>query len=223
MNTQSVFDSIERHIGDLLPAPRLDVHVEGEAEARNLSLSQVRRMAFDRTADESLRTAIWRRLTELVQRRESHRYGQSWLEITIWTALPALRPTASRLGRGSSPAHWEDIQAEMVLGVMEVALTADPLRPDLGSLLCRTGCTRGWQAARVGAGESPVEDIDRAAGSRSTTDPGSGPGTAPDPWGIVPADPADPVDPARIEGERLGALAYRMQLEYLLDDEGEQR
>ncbi|WP_156179009.1 hypothetical protein [Saccharothrix sp. ST-888] len=209
--TPRVFDAIELQIEILLPAPELHIQASEYVGAQVLSLAQARQTIFDRTADEALREAIWRQLVSLTQAREAGECEPPWQLIAVWLVIPGLRRTAGRLGR-RSPADRDDIQAEMLLAFMEAMREVDPHRPELGSFLCRTACSRGWRVERSTARELPVEDVDLAARSSPEAARSDGLPQAPVRREALPTGQSDLTTRIQLEGERLGSVAQRLRL-----------
>ncbi|MBW1595629.1 hypothetical protein HPT28_00945 [Streptomyces sp. JJ38] len=172
----------------------------------SLTLEQARRMLFDTSAESEARHAVWLRLAELA-RRDTDR--ERWPLAAVWVGLPGLYRTVFRIVRRLR-AEVADVEAELLVGYLEALREIGPETPDPGTKLLRTACRRAWEAARSGAGESAVEDVEATAAAVGTHAPEGvwqaefdAPGR---PDGLT-ASVRITVPAHRVEGVRVGALA----------------
>ncbi|MGK5530939.1 hypothetical protein [Streptomyces sp. URMC 129] len=154
------FDAIEDHVAEATSGLQLLINAPNDGHELLLTPTECRTALYDVPADASMRTAMWRyvirsaRLEETPERR--------WRLCTVWMAIPGLRRTAfrvsSRLG-----ADRRDIEAEMVLAVLEELHVLDLDAPDPGLSLLRAARRRGWEAGRRALAEVAVEDVEVAS------------------------------------------------------------
>ncbi|MFF1518025.1 hypothetical protein [Streptomyces sp. NPDC058305] len=137
--------------------------------------------------------------------------------LLVWFAIPRLRRTVRRV-TSRLPCDRFDLEGASVLGLLEGIHAVNPLAADAGEVLLRRASSRAWRLARGTLPERPVPDPTLVP---RTPEPAP-PQAIESSW-IVHITPPDRPDglsapvrfsasKTRIEGERLGVLAVRMNL-----------
>ncbi|GGP36770.1 hypothetical protein [Streptomyces abikoensis] len=209
----SAFDNIEAHVLELRTGPDLDLAVPGRAQPMRLSPAEARNALHGVPSDEGLRNSIWSSVITRARRDDTAR--SDWQLYAAWLAIPALRRTvhevSSRLGSERS-----EVEAEMLVALLEELETAEPEQPDPGLMLLKAVRTRAWRAARrlpeVAVADTTVTEAFRR-----------GPGHGVELYVPAPVRRGKSLAPLRItmsrsqrEGELLGAVAHRLGLRDLV-------
>ncbi|MER5766620.1 hypothetical protein [Streptomyces sp. NPDC001985] len=230
-DTSGVFTTIKKHFDDPHTVEGVELRVTHERRTLPFSPAEARETLYGPTADPALKAALWQ---EVIRAAKAEREPRGpWRLLLIWLALPRLNSAAYRVCtrlRASRP----DIEAEMVLALLETLEKVAPDASDAADVLVRAARNRAWRYARTTRHPIPVGHIERiaqnhdhpGAGDPGDTDPEPDPG----PWdwevevthaqGPDGGDSADglraplrfSVSATQLEGERLGSLAGRLDL-----------
>ncbi|MEU3312589.1 hypothetical protein ABZ743_07995 [Streptomyces sp. NPDC006662] len=186
--------------------PQLQIPGDATGEGVPIRLEQVRRTLYDRSADHSVRTALW---YQVADRASLDADRSPWPTAVVWLGLPGLRRTAFKLSHNLR-AERAEVEAELVTCYLEALTEIDGDTPDPGSRILRSACTRAWSTWRTTRLEIAVEDV---GGTEAVPT-----GIAPNGLWQVDYDPSPtssglsaslritvPAD--RAEGVRIGALA----------------
>ncbi|ARX84671.1 hypothetical protein SMD44_04122 [Streptomyces alboflavus] len=202
----------------------MEIVVRVEQGVRRLLPQAAREVLYGATLDEQLRDEVWREAVVRARQKPDRKGATSkevWRLLTIWLALPGVYRTVHRV-TSLLPVDRHDLEAEVVLALLEVIGTTDLDRSDVGGTIVRAAVNRAWGYARQTALEVPVVDIASIAAVRNactSMDPGS---VSENDWELHIEPPSRPdglaaplhftVSRTTIEGERLGALAERLGL-----------
>ncbi|MCX5376782.1 hypothetical protein [Streptomyces sp. NBC_00091] len=211
------------NIGEQLTSPArepvtLAVSVAGSVLL--LTPAAARELLYTPASDEELRSAVWRQAVVAAQ-EETAPDGEPWRLFAVWLTLPHLYRTVWRAASAFGASH-ADLQAEAVLALLETLAVLDPDQPAPGSTLAKAASRRAWALARQSAKETRVADIAAIAEARLGPEPSIADLVPEHAWELD-IDPLPRPDglcaplrfttsPARVEGERLGALAQGLGL-----------
>lgn len=186
-----------------------------------LSALAARRELYGKTADQQLRTEIWREAVGAAQ-RETSTAGPDRL-LMIWLALPVMRQTLHRIST-RWPIDRRELESEALLALLAALVDVDLLIQEVGWELLRPAVNQVWAFARARIRERPVADIAALAAAHLAVE---APAPLPisdrhDGWELCVSPPSRPdglsstvrfsVAPQRLEDFRLGELAGHLGL-----------
>ncbi|MEU7226772.1 hypothetical protein [Streptomyces chrestomyceticus] len=221
--TNGVFDAVKRHFADPRIAEHLRLSLSSEHTPVSLSPSEAHEALHGTESDPALGAAVWREVIGAAK-AETEPQGP-WRMLLVWLATPRLNGTAHRI-TSRLKASRPDIEAEMVLALLETLQTVEPDSPFAAEILIKAARSRAWRFARPSLFLLPVRHIENIA--REDDHPGADDqpeAEIPDPreWELEFAPPNSPgglraplrfpVSAAQLEGERLGVLAGRLGLQ----------
>ncbi|MEU6931028.1 hypothetical protein AB0A05_17950 [Streptomyces sp. NPDC046374] len=119
-------------------------------------------------ADPQLGAAVWEAVLTTAQADRTP-HGDGTL-LAIWLALPRLTGTATRVCKRLR-ADRVDVEAEMVLALIEQLRTLDSTDPLAVAALLKAARNRAWDFARAGLREIPSTQVERITQDRSVTAP----------------------------------------------------
>ncbi|MGW6304775.1 hypothetical protein ACWFRQ_06750 [Streptomyces niveus] len=138
----------------------LTVTTDRNDEPIQLSPPEAREALYGPNTDTQVATAVWQQTLRAAS-AEATTQGP-WQLLAIWLALPRLSGTAYRICQRLH-VDRSDVEAEMVLALLEGLRTMDPESPCSVDALIRTACGSGWHFARAVVREaapfSYLEDI----------------------------------------------------------------
>ncbi|WP_431979795.1 hypothetical protein [Streptomyces qinglanensis] len=166
-----VLAAIERHFDDprVSDASRLTMCPDGSGGAPlSLTPAEARR-AVCADADPALSALIWREVLSAA-RAEGEPQGAAQL-LLIYLVLTRLRGTAYRIC-ARLRAERADVEAEMVLALLEELQAVDPASSGAAQDLAAAACSAAWRYARAGLREVPSASLDNIArgDGRAVTD-----------------------------------------------------
>ncbi|WP_329193624.1 hypothetical protein [Streptomyces sp. NBC_01435] len=167
--SSSVFASVSRHfdeprIGDAVLVT-IPADTEG-AEPVRLTAAETREALHGPGSDPQFAAAIWREvLRTALSDLTPHGTGKL---LVIWLALPRLTGTVHRVC-ARLRADRSDVEAEMVLALLEELAAPDAASRVSDSSLIHAARTRAWRFARDGLRELPSAQIERVSQDRALT------------------------------------------------------
>ncbi|MDA2812799.1 hypothetical protein O4J56_19295 [Nocardiopsis sp. RSe5-2] len=170
--SSSVFASVRRHFDDprVGGAVVLTVPAASEgAEPLGLTAAEAHAALYGQGSDPQFAVAVWKEVLRAALGDDaSNASDETGKLLVIWLALPRLTGTVHRVCTRLH-ADRSDVEAEMVLTLLE-ELSA----PDAGSCLSdrsliRAACTRAWNFARDGHRELPSTQVERIAQDHALT------------------------------------------------------
>lgn len=211
-----VFAAVRRHFGDPWTGDRVRLPVPSKGRTVSMSPAEAHEALHGLQADTTLAVAIWQEVI-CAAKSETAAHGP-WRLLLIWLTLPRLSGTVYRITtrlRASQP----DVEAEMVLALLETLPTVEPGFPCASDVLVKAACSRAWRFARSAPAvilSGRIEDITANDGHGEAEDSGQ------QDWQVEITPPAGadglhaplrfPIPAVHLEGERLGALAGRLGL-----------
>jgi hypothetical protein len=211
---ERILDSIEAYFGlspQMLALSVEATHAHADQPVGRLSLKTAREWVSDPTSPPSVGDAIWSQLIRLAGEQK-----EPWELAAVWMMVPGLRRICRRCRRYGAPLDLGELEAEAVAGFVEALRMADPDQSTLGGWLWWTTYRHVQQVSSRARYETPTADIE-LVGNQRIGENDSSRMTQPGPNlidGAMPVvDEPGVVGSASLEGERLGALAYRLGLE----------
>ncbi|MET9698205.1 hypothetical protein ABZY31_14945 [Streptomyces sp. NPDC006529] len=214
-----IHEAIEEHVRGSAFFGRTEFLVPMGTRTIPVAASEGRDVVYGPQCDVALRAALW----QLVVRnaRDECSEEEDWRMYAVWLASPGLRRTsyraASRMG-----AERKDVEAELLLALIEEIRSCDPDAPDVGTRVLRAVHGRAWTYARTGRQEVAVAEVTEQHASWDPLREGNSADSDPS-WALeVSSEPTTAGlsatvrftgSAARLEGERLGVLAERLGLE----------
>ncbi|OCC07665.1 hypothetical protein [Streptomyces sp. PTY087I2] len=128
-----------------------------------LTPAQARDALYGPGLDPSLVTPIWQAVVQAAA--AEHGSADTWRLLLIWLALPRLTGTTFRICRRLR-ADRADVEAEMVLALLEGLQSDERLTADSVDGLLKAVRSRAWRLARSGAREFADDTVERLADSR---------------------------------------------------------
>ncbi|WP_406402650.1 hypothetical protein [Streptomyces uncialis] len=166
-SSSSMFASVRRHfdeprVGDTV---LMTVPADTErAEPVRLTAAETHEALYGPGSDPQFATAIWKEvLRTALSDLTPHGTGRLLL---IWLALPRLTGTVQRVCTRLR-ADRSDVEAEMVLALLEELAAPDAASRLSDSSLIHTARTRAWRFARDGLRELPSTQVERIAQDRA--------------------------------------------------------
>ncbi|MFK0135710.1 hypothetical protein [Streptomyces murinus] len=171
--SSSVFASVRRHFDDprIADAVLVTVPVDAErAEPVRLTATEAHEALYGPGSDPRFAAAVWQKVLRTAL-RDLAPQGTGKL-LVIWLALPRLTGTVHRVCTRLR-ADRSDVEAEMVLALLE-----ELAAPDFASRLCDSSLihaarARAWHFAREGLRELPSTAIERISQDRALTASGA--------------------------------------------------
>lgn len=205
----SMFASVRRHFDDprVGDAVLMTVPTDTEgAEPVRLTAAETHEALYGQGSDPQFAAAVWKEvLSTALSDLAPHDTGK--LPV-IWLALPRLTGTVYRVCTRLR-ADRSDVEAEMVLALLEELAAPDAASRLSDSSLIHAARTRAWRFARDGLRELPSTQVERIAQDRALT-ASDGEADAPDKEGLdVRVDRPDGPDGLR------APLRFRVRPEYL--------
>ncbi|TBO58143.1 hypothetical protein EYS09_19005 [Streptomyces kasugaensis] len=186
----------------------------GPADARTapcgggepISLEDLRSRARSGDSVHLGRTAAWGHIAHHLREEAEAEGERSWMLITVWLLAPRLRGAAYSIARCTG-AERADVGSALLQGALEGARTIKGVGPaDIEKHLIDAAFAVGWQTGRRGSKETPVEEWNMVG-----EETGPQPMTR-TPGAVVRVDVMSRTLAQQAQGERLGALAYRLGL-----------
>ncbi|RLV09824.1 hypothetical protein CTZ27_00710 [Streptomyces griseocarneus] len=207
--SSSAFASVGRHfdgprVGD---AVLVTVSTDAEgAEPVRLTATETHKALYGPDSDPQFAAAVWKEVLRTAP-SDLAPHGTGKL-LTIWLALPRLTGTVHRVCTRLR-ADRSDVEAEMVLALLEELAAPDAASHLSDSSLIHAARTRAWRFARDGLRELPSAQVERIAEDRALT--------ASDGEADTPAEEGLDVRVDRPDGpDGLRApLRFRVRLEHL--------
>ncbi|MEV7925470.1 MULTISPECIES: hypothetical protein [unclassified Kitasatospora] len=154
----SVFAAVARYFDNpRAQEVRLTLHPNGEPPVL-LSPAQARDAIYGTVQDPALVTEIWRAALRAAQ--TEHGPAEEWRLLLVWLALPRLTGTAFRICHRMR-ADRADVEAEMVLGLLEGLRTGEPPSALSVDALLKAVCSRAWRLARAGRHETACATLEQ--------------------------------------------------------------
>lgn len=214
IHNDHVLDAVDTHVAERSLASTL--MIDGEEAGHGLPphmipLAELRDIVLDAATDPEVKESIWCQVVTQVSKGD-----EDWLLGAVWLMVPGLRKITNQISAGIW-AIQKDIESEVIEGFIEGLRAADPEQGELSSHLFRSARRRGVNVRR--------SYLDRQRREVSTereglTEPYEGRAYRGDILagaiygGVLSATEADLIGRTRVEGERLGAVAQRMGLNY---------
>ncbi|MFJ5119380.1 hypothetical protein [Kitasatospora sp. NPDC088548] len=171
-----------------------------------ISLDDLRSQARSGESGHPERTAAWRHIARHLREEAEVGGERSWTLIAVWLLAPRLRGVAYSIARQTG-AERADVGSALLQGVLEGARAIKREAPaDIEQHLMGAVFTTGWQTGRRGPKETPVGGWGMA---REEVVPQPMTRT---PASVVFVDVMSRTLVQQAQGERLGALAYRLGL-----------
>ncbi|MEO3973825.1 hypothetical protein [Streptomyces sp. CAU 1734] len=219
-DASGVFALIEGALQAVPDSVRRPLTVTVEHLPVELSPEECREVLYGARRDEVLRTAIWRQAVTEV-RREPKSGDDTGRLLVVWLTIPGLYRNLHRILR-QLRFERADLEAEAVLAVLTTLETADPDHPDTGGRMIKAAVNRMWAHARRVTREVPLVDTARFTEARNATALPHEQPQLTEEWEVHITPPPRPDGLAatlrfaesrtRLEGERIGALAYHAGL-----------
>ncbi|MFJ4967564.1 hypothetical protein [Streptomyces sp. NPDC088755] len=162
-NTSSVFASVTGYFDNprAVESIRLTV-VPDNAAPIVLTPAQARDALYGPDRDPALATPIWQAVVRAAA--AEHGPAETWRLLLVWLALPRLTGTAVRIRRRLR-ADRADLEAEMVLALLEGLQGDEQPSEDSVDGLLKAVRSRAWSLARVGAREFADDTLERLSDS----------------------------------------------------------
>ncbi|GGS64107.1 hypothetical protein AB0E75_24740 [Streptomyces griseoviridis] len=165
----SAFASVRRHFDDPRISDAVLVIVPPDAhgaEPARLTAAETHQALYGPGSDPQFTAAVWREVIRTAQSDLSP-HGTGKL-LAIWLALPRLTGTVHRVC-ARLRADRSDVEAEMVLALLEKLADRDGASRLSGSGLMHAARARAWHLAREGLRELPSTQIERIAQDQALT------------------------------------------------------
>ncbi|KUL34164.1 hypothetical protein ADL22_30830 [Streptomyces sp. NRRL F-4489] len=224
VNSGGAFAAVTAHFAQPQATEHLALGVSRQpgSEPMTLCPTQAKQALYGDQADASLAAPIWQAAIRAAQADATS--GSPWQLLLIWLALPRLTGTVRRIATRLRVDPL-DLESEMILAFLERLTTVHPDFPGAIDELARAARSSAWRFARSGSRSIPSADIEAAAtrhGHPGTTVYGETDEQAledldleilplPGPAGLR-AELRFTSRAERLEGERLGMLAGRLDL-----------
>ncbi|MFQ6142260.1 hypothetical protein ACLMNJ_04170 [Streptomyces seoulensis] len=158
---------MRRHFDDPRVSDAVLVTVPGDAEGAEpirLTAAETHEALYGPDSDPELAAAIWEEvLRSALRDLAPHDTGKL---LVIWLALPRLTGTAHRVCKRLR-ADRSDVEAEMVLAMLEELAAPDAASRLSDSSLIHAARTRAWHFAREGLRELPFLQVEHIAQDRA--------------------------------------------------------
>ncbi|MBL0777366.1 hypothetical protein G6541_08400 [Streptomyces albidoflavus] len=219
-----VFRAVERAVADAPWVKEAFLECGDGARTILLSPAQARRALYGRDSDPTLSGSIWRRTVALAHSEPEDERAKL---LAVWFALPRLYRSVWRItDRFRWVVDTEDVEAEVVAGILLALSKLNGDEPDPDDILVRAALSHGWAVAKAESGQHKANIAVRGEAVHEEPFcalPGfSVDSAAESAWEMEVAPPARPdglsapvrftVSKSRLEGERLGSLAERYGL-----------
>ncbi|WP_419667564.1 hypothetical protein [Streptomyces sp. 2-1] len=166
-----MFASVKRHFDDprvgdavLVTVP---TDIEG-AEPIRLTAAETHEALYGPGSDPQFAAAVWKEvLSTALSDLAPHGIGKL---LAIWLTLPRLTGTVHRACTRLR-ADRSDLEAEMILALLEELAAPDAASRLSDSSLIHTARTRAWRFARDGLRELPSTHVERIAQDRALSAP----------------------------------------------------
>lgn len=163
----SMFASVRRHFDDPRVGDSVLVTVPSDiegAEPARLTAVETYEALYGPGSDPQFAAAVWKEvLTTALSDLAPHNTGKL---LAIWLALPRLTGTVHRVCTRLH-ADRSDVEAEMILALLEELAAPDAASRLSGSSLIHAARTRAWCFARDGLRELPSNHVERIAQDRA--------------------------------------------------------
>lgn len=221
---EGVFRAVGRAVADAPWAKEAFLECSDGARTIVLSPAQAHRALYGRDSDPTLKGAIWRRTVALAHSEPEEERAKL---LVVWFALPRLYRSVWRI---TDRFRWavaaEDVEAEVVAGILLALSKLNGDEPDPDDILVRAALSHGWAVAEAESGQHKASIAVREEAVREEPFCAllglSGDSAAESAWEMEVAPPARPdglsapvrftVSKSRLEGERLGSLTERFGL-----------
>lgn len=158
-----MFTSVRRHFDELRADGAVLVTVpadSGGAEPVRLTAAETQHALYGPDSDPQFAAAVWKEvLRSALSDRTPHGTGKL---LMIWLALPRLTGTVYRVCTRLR-ADRSDVEAEMVLALLEELAAPDAASSLCDSSLIHAARTRAWHFARDGLRELPSTQVEHIA------------------------------------------------------------
>jgi hypothetical protein len=219
----SAFDVIEQHMSDPSLGGQARLTVVTADGAVRMAPQDLRDALTSRDGANPLAAAVWQEAIRAAQGDPTAQ--RTYRLLAVWLALPRVRK-AVRLAAIRLHADRRELEAEILLGLIEGITSADPYQAGVDGQLIRGAVNRMWTAVRPRIRELPSQDMERLASAHDEAPEDIADllleRSAEADWqlSITPPDRPDgltaplrfTVSAAQVEGERLGSLAERLGL-----------
>ncbi|MGK5627250.1 hypothetical protein [Streptomyces sp. URMC 123] len=167
--SSSTFASVRRHFDELQVGDAVLVTVPTDIEGVEpvrLTAAETHVALYGPGSDPQFAAAIWKEvLCTALSDLAPHRTGKL---LMIWLALPRLTGTVHRVCTRLR-ADRSDVEAEMVLALLEELAAPDTASRLSDSSLIHAARSRAWRFARDGLRELPSTEVERIAQDRALT------------------------------------------------------
>ncbi|RSO48372.1 hypothetical protein DMH15_04640 [Streptomyces sp. WAC 06725] len=168
-SSSSVFTSVRQHFDDPRVRDALLVTVPANterAEPVRLTAAETHEALYGPGSDPRFATAVWEAvLRTALSDLAPHGTGKL---LVIWLVLPRLTGTVHRICTRLH-ANRSDVEAEMVLALLEELAVPDAASHLSDSALIHAARTRAWRFARDGLRELPSAQVERITQDRALT------------------------------------------------------
>lgn len=209
----SVFALVKQHFDNAEVREAALVIVDTDAnspEPVRLTAAEAYEALYGPDADQQLSAAIWAAVLSTA-RADRTAHGTARL-LMIWLALPRLTGSVHRICRRLR-ADRSDVEAEMVLGLLEALTAADSTGQLSVTPLIKAARTKAWNFARADLRELPSTQVEHITQDRSLTPVSEASGTSPAQQDLeVQVDRLDGPDGLR------APLRFRVRREHLRED-----
>ncbi|KAB7844430.1 hypothetical protein [Streptomyces mobaraensis] len=169
--SSSAFASVRRHFDELRVGDPILVVVptgiEGAKPVR-LTAAEAYEALYSPDRDPQFASAVWKEaIRSALSNLDAHGTGKL---LVIWLALPRLIGTVHRIC-GRLRADRLDVEAEMILALLEELAAPDAESRLSDSSLIHAARTRAWRFARDGLQELPSIQVERIAHDRAPITP----------------------------------------------------
>lgn len=106
--------------------------------------------------DQAKRDALWRQV--ITAARRERQQDSTWRLFVIWLAIPRITHTSYNASFRLR-VERKDVEAEMLLALLEGVDTVDLAQTKVGEVLLRTAASRAWHFARTVAAHRIVKDV----------------------------------------------------------------
>ncbi|OKI08100.1 hypothetical protein A6A06_35205 [Streptomyces sp. CB02923] len=164
-----MFASVRRHFDEPRIGDAVLVLVPTDTEGREpvrLTAAETHETLYGPGSDPQFATAVWKEVIRTAL-SDVTPHGTGKL-LMIWLALPRLTGTVHRVSTRLR-ADRSDVEAEMVLALLEELAAPDAASRLSDSSLIHAARTRAWRFARDGLRERPSTQVERITQDRALT------------------------------------------------------
>lgn len=166
-SSSSAFAAVTRYFGNARSMEGARLAIPGyDGRPVSLSPAEAHDVLYGPSKEPDLCAAVWQAALSAARAERGPRVAQRLL--LIWLSLPRLAGTVHRIC-DRLRADRSDVEAEMLLALLEGLRTLDSSSPRSAHLLIKEARNRGWRFARSSRHESPSARLEGLADGSSCT------------------------------------------------------